>query len=562
MKKLQKYVGILTLLLCFCLGMSLGVEVQADGYFVPSGSCGDNATWTFDGETLTITGTGTVTQNHNGFSSNEYDIKKIVIDSGIEEFADHSLGVCPNLESIEVAADNANFCAEGGVLFNKDKTILIKYPTAGANTYVVPDGVREIGTDAFSDNKDFTSIILPESLQKLGPNALAGTALTTITLPKEIWRIYAGALNIPTLTSINMEETIVDKYYNGFFTVDGVLYQKGWFLDVEKNEQVQGICLAIYPQNKSATSFTIPSGVTDVDSYAFVECKNLTSLAFPLTVERVGDCQFAVTGCPNLVSVWVPSTVKMRDDWSLKYDYYKNKDLTLYGVKGSDVETLALNSEVKFVEKADPAAQKPSGVFACLEEETEEPVNPPETEETETEAPVVKVPSKTTGQKALKLTAKELPLQKGQRTTVLGVKKLATGDSIVKWTSSKPKIVSVNARTGKLTAKKTGRATITVTMKSGAAKSCVVTVQKKAVALKRITLNKKRITIKRGKKFQLVATKAPLTATDKLIFSTSKKSVATVSRRGLITAKKKGTAYITVRNKKGVQVRCTVKVTK
>lgn len=55
------------------------------------------------------------------------------------------------LQTITVDADNANFTAVDGVLYNKDKTELIKYPMQKtAEEYVIPDGVTKISIGAFS----------------------------------------------------------------------------------------------------------------------------------------------------------------------------------------------------------------------------------------------------------------------------------------------------------------------------------------------------------------------------------------------------------------------------
>lgn len=61
------------------------------------------------------------------------------------------IGGNPGLQSITVDADNASFTAVDGVLYNKDKTELIKYPMQKtAEEYVIPDGVTEISIGAFS----------------------------------------------------------------------------------------------------------------------------------------------------------------------------------------------------------------------------------------------------------------------------------------------------------------------------------------------------------------------------------------------------------------------------
>lgn len=158
------------------------------------------------------------------------------------------------------------------------------------------------------------------------------------------------------------------------------------------------------------------------------------------------------------------------------------------------------------------------------------------------------------------LNEKQLPLQVKKTTTALKIAKRASGDSIKEWKSSNPKIVTVHKTSGKLTAKKTGRATVTLVMRSGATASCVVVVQKGAVKTKKLTLAQKEATLTPKKTLTIKPVKYPLTSTDKITFTSSNKKVATVSSGGKITAKKKGTATITAKSgSKKVSIRITVK---
>ena len=76
----------------------------------------------------------------------------------------------------------------------------------------------------------------------------------------------------------------------------------------------------------------------------------------------------------------------------------------------------------------------------------------------------------------------------------------------------------------------------------------------------KIKLNRRKLTLKKGKSFRLKVTLTPADSQDKITYTTSKNSVATVSSKGVITAKKKGTAKITVKSgKKSYVVTVTVK---
>lgn len=156
------------------------------------------------------------------------------------------------------------------------------------------------------------------------------------------------------------------------------------------------------------------------------------------------------------------------------------------------------------------------------------------------------------------LNASSVPLQRKKSSTALAIENFTSGDAVDSWTSSKPAIVSVNKKTGKITAKKTGTAIITVTMKSGAKASCKVKVQSSVVKTKKLTVSKKAVKLAKGAAYTVKVVRNPITANDKLSFVSSNKKVATVSSKGKITAKKKGTAKITV---KSGSKKATIKVT-
>ncbi len=136
----------------------------------------------------------------------------------------------------------------------------------------------------------------------------------------------------------------------------------------------------------------------------------------------------------------------------------------------------------------------------------------------------------------------------------------ATNTDLI-WTSSNKKVATVS-KNGLVKAKKIGKTTITVTTKDGSyTAKCTVTV-KKAVAVTKVKLNKKSKTLKVGKTYQLKATVKPTNATIKdVTFKSSNKKVAIVDSTGKVTAKKKGTATITVTTKDGkFTATCKIKV--
>ena len=150
----------------------------------------------------------------------------------------------------------------------------------------------------------------------------------------------------------------------------------------------------------------------------------------------------------------------------------------------------------------------------------------------------------------IKLNTKSIVLQKKQTTDKVKVSGLAKGDSVKSWKSSNKKIVTVN-KNGVITAKnKKGSATITVTLKSGKKAEIKVTVQTAKVKTTKITGLDKKVTVKKGKKLTLKPVIKPITSLEGVTYTSSDKKIASVSKKGVIIGKKKGTAKITVKSGK------------
>lgn len=139
---------------------------------------------------------------------------------------------------------------------------------------------------------------------------------------------------------------------------------------------------------------------------------------------------------------------------------------------------------------------------------------------------------------------KTLSLTTGKKYTLKPVVTPSNSQEKVTYKSSNTKIATVSS-TGVITAKKVGKVTITV--QSGKQKATVTLTVKKAPALKAIKNVLPKKTITKGKTYTLKPQLYPSGAIAKITYTTSNKSIATVDSKGKITAKKKGTAVITVK---------------
>lgn len=159
----------------------------------------------------------------------------------------------------------------------------------------------------------------------------------------------------------------------------------------------------------------------------------------------------------------------------------------------------------------------------------------------------------------IKLNVSSITLKRKQATTKAKVS-MAYGDSIKSWASSNKKIVTVDKK-GKIKAgTKTGTAKITVTLKSGKKATLKVKVQTAKVKTTKISGLKKKLTIKKGKSVTLKPVVSPITSQEKVTYRSSNKKIATVSSKGVVKGRRKGTVTITVKSGKVTKkIKITVK---
>lgn len=145
--------------------------------------------------------------------------------------------------------------------------------------------------------------------------------------------------------------------------------------------------------------------------------------------------------------------------------------------------------------------------------------------------------------KTLKLKVKMMPSNANEKIT---------------WTSSKPKVATVS-QDGKVIPKKKGKTKITARIANG--KKVTWKIKVKKLKAKKISL-KKKVTLYEGETLKLKAKLKPKGSTAKIKWKSSKKKVASVSKNGTVTARKKGKTVITAQLPNGKKAKCKVKVKK
>ena len=243
---------------------------------------------------------------------NNTALTSIEIPASVTSIGNGAFNDCEKLTSITVAEGNANYSNDtNGVLFNKEKTTLIKYPEGNnADSYEIPTSVTSICEKAFAGCEDLETVTLPAYVTSIGNEAFRYCgSLKSIEIPDNVTSIGDDAFNLcSSLTTVN-----------------------------------------------------IPASVTSIGNYAFSDCDNLASVTLNSNPTIGGGAFFDhTTVTMNLAAAEVDGA-KWTTFYNNGYNFQADENTTVY--KGTVNESSLMLTEVedKIVNSGTAVILKSSG---------------------------------------------------------------------------------------------------------------------------------------------------------------------------------------------------------
>ena len=298
--------------------------------------------------------------------------------------------------------------------------------------------VSKVGDWAFSKNLNLKNITLPNSITCIGWAAFHHcTKLEHINIPNSITYIGNGAFEhcakLEHITIPNSVTYIGDCAFYGCTSLDNIVIPGG----AELSAQTTG---STFAECTNLKSVVIENGVTTIVQAIFENCVNLENVTIPNTVTEIYPLAFI--GCTKLKSITIPKSVKTivksagktmgyyRDNDN---NYIKIADFTIKGYKGTAAETYAKENGFKFIAL-----------------DVSEPTS-------------------------VSLNKTALTLDVGKSYTLTKTVSPSNAVTSYTWSSSNTSVATVDDN-GKVTAKASGTATITVKTSNGKTATCKVTV--------------------------------------------------------------------------------------
>ena len=222
---------------------------------------------------------------------------------------------CEHLRWFEVGDNNVSYSASEGVLYNKDRTQLIRYPSdREESSFTVPNTVTRFSHGAFAGTMNLTNLTFGNGSETIQHNVLDGClSVVNVIIPSGVTSIGPGAfMDCTALETVSLPNTITnigENYEDGVFEGCVSLRQ------VNIPEGVRYINSSTFRDCRSLEEIKIPSTVQKIDVAAFYGCSSLRSFTFPegyTGTELPGDI---FNGCVSLEYLVLPESVT-----ELEYD--------------------------------------------------------------------------------------------------------------------------------------------------------------------------------------------------------------------------------------------------
>ena len=273
--------------------------------------------------------------------------------STLESIGDEGFGECDGTEHILLAEGNKHFCLENGVLYDYDKTTLLRCPITKRGVLRIPEGVTTIGAYALrlsgyaeaidAEPEPKLTVVLPQSLTTIKMGAFRHTWIDSLYIPANVSEIEEGAFEDAIHLKLEVSPDNKDFEVRNNLLINKkekkVLYGMNDNVDIPNDVKA----IAHYALGHlEPKSIVIPEGVTRIGIDNF-NLNTLMYLRLPSTLQRITRSTFWGLS-HELPTIEVP--VGTGEKYKKKIYDYGDYDITSY-IKEKEVKKEEWNDAKK-----------------------------------------------------------------------------------------------------------------------------------------------------------------------------------------------------------------------
>lgn len=180
---------------------------------------------------------------------------------------------------------------------------------------IIEEGITDIEKDAFYGCTNLKNVQFPNSLKTIETNAFRDTAITEITIPKNVTHVSSFAFSTESLEIVNVYAESIKFSSEVFYyanvqrvNINSLINWCSYDFSATSNSSNPVEFADLYLNGELVTDLIIPDGVTTIGFNAFCYCNSIESVTISKTVENIKSQAFK--GCENLKYVYIPNNVK------------------------------------------------------------------------------------------------------------------------------------------------------------------------------------------------------------------------------------------------------------
>ena len=246
---------------------------------------------------------GTVTAVGGGAFVGSDGLTVLEVPAGMTEIADGALAFCHALERIEVADGNPAYADSDGVLVSADGKMVLCCPAGRRGTYMVPEGVVDIGDGAFRGCTALEEVSLPEGVESIGASAFGQClALASVELPDSLRTIgFEAFYKCTALRTLDLGGGLREIGRDAFYACTALE-------SVQFGECLETIGNWAFFRCSPLASVGLPDSLRSIGDYAFYLCEALESVDLGQGVRSIGASAFCNDA--TLLSLSIPDSVE------------------------------------------------------------------------------------------------------------------------------------------------------------------------------------------------------------------------------------------------------------